>query len=70
MLGRQSGVYELSGADATFIGEESNDRAGEWVSSAGDFDDDGFDDFLIAAPFNSDAASDAGSVYLLPGGGY
>ncbi len=70
MLGRQSGVVDLSTAQATFIGEETNDRAGERVSPAGDFDDDGFDDLMIAAPYNSDAASDAGSVYLMLGGGY
>jgi hypothetical protein len=54
-----------SGTNATFSGETSTDSAGWSVSSAGDVDNDGYDDFLIAAP---DYSSSTGRAYLLYGG--
>jgi len=59
----------LGYADASFLGETTNDKAGLEVSSAGDFDGDGYDDLLVAAPLNDEAASDAGQVYLILGQG-
>src|SRR5688572_12524012 len=40
---------------------------GESVSSAGDINGDGFDDFLIGAPSNDAAAYNAGVVYVVFG---
>ena len=53
----------LSTADE-FIGEAASDWAGRSVSSAGDVNNDGYDDILIGATNNDDAASNAGAAYL------
>ncbi len=53
---------------ATFLGELSDDRAGSSVSSAGDFNGDGYNDFLLAAEgFDGEQGVDAGKVYLIHG---
>nr|MCW1930300.1 integrin alpha [Candidatus Kerfeldbacteria bacterium] len=50
-----------------FTGEAINDRAGLSVSSAGDVNNDGYDDILIGAYLNDDSGSNAGAVYLIYG---
>jgi len=50
-----------------FKGEANNNRAGYSVSSAGDVNGDGYDDFLVGAYANSDGASNAGAAYLIYG---
>ncbi len=69
ILGNRTGWWDenLSNASASFVGESTNDGAGYSVSGAGDCNSDGFDDFLIGAPFNSDAGGLAGQVYLILG---
>lgn len=59
--------YELAQADASFLGEDENDQAGRRVSGAGDFNHDGYDDFLICAPHNGRAGENAGTAYLFYG---
>ena len=61
-------AIDLSDADYTFTGENSNESAGHSVSSAGDVDGDGRDDILIGAFLNGDAGSGAGKAYLILGG--
>ncbi|HYE60017.1 MAG TPA: fibronectin type III domain-containing protein [Candidatus Kapabacteria bacterium] len=58
---------DLGTVDASYRGEASGDKAGEYVAGAGDVNNDGYDDFLVAAPDNDDSASDAGQVYLFFG---
>ncbi|MFA6027944.1 MAG: integrin alpha, partial [Patescibacteria group bacterium] len=58
-----SGTISLSAADAEFTGEAADDYAGLSVSSAGDVNNDGFDDFLIAAPYKDST----GATYLIYG---
>jgi hypothetical protein len=57
----------LAGADASFAGEAADDWSGVWVSSAGDVNNDGFDDFLIGAYLNDEAGTNAGQTYLVLG---
>lgn len=47
-----------------FTGETGTDYAGYQVTTAGDVNGDGFDDALISAYYNDDAALNAGAVYL------
>ncbi|MFQ5490230.1 MAG: DNRLRE domain-containing protein [Phycisphaerae bacterium] len=66
----QVGTSDLPGT--VFFGASIGDRAGASVSSAGDFNQDGFGDLLIAAPGESrvDASGETrmGVVYLIFGG--
>lgn len=52
----------------TFKGSKSDRRFGNCVSPAGDFNDDGFDDFLIADYCNSVKSACVGRAYLYFGG--
>ncbi len=51
----------------TILGDDPGDRVGVSVSSAGDINNDGFDDFIIGSPGNDDAGLDAGSAYVIFG---
>ena len=62
---RRGSVESLPGYQ--FIGEQANDYAGYWVSSAGDVDGDGLADTLIGAYDNSEGGQSAGAVYLILG---
>ena len=68
VMGREGGwaaQTALSTAEASFLGETTDDYAGRAVAGAGDVDGDGFDDILIGA--NDDPAGNAGIVYLVAG---
>ncbi len=68
ILGQASGWAmdtDLSAVDASFWGEDANDRSGESVSGAGDVNGDGFDDFIIAARGDGDGGAAAGQTYLI-----
>ena len=69
VYGPAYGVIDLSLADAKFTGVAADDEAGGAVSGAGDVDGDGYDDILIGALYNDAGGTDAGSAYLLYGGG-
>jgi len=57
----------LGNADASFIGERDDAYSGRSVASAGDVDDDGYDDFLIGAPYDAEGGTDTGQSYLILG---
>jgi hypothetical protein len=69
ILGRKNWASELRlyYADASFIGEDMNDRLGAALAYAGDVNGDGYDDFLIGAPSNDYAGEDSGQIYLFLG---
>ena len=50
-----------------FDGEAVGDYLGRAVSSAGDVNNDGYDDLLLGTPFNDEAGSGAGKVYVFSG---
>lgn len=53
----------------SIIGQSAQDRTGAYVSGAGDFNNDGFDDFLIGAPNQTAGGqAEAGVAYLVLGG--
>jgi hypothetical protein len=56
--------FDLSNADASFWGEDSDDYSGYSVASAGDVNGDGGDDFLIGAIYDEDGGNVAGQTYL------
>ena len=57
----------LSGADASFLGENMDDNSGEIVAGVGDVNEDGGDDIIIVAVYNGEKAENAGQVYLILG---
>jgi hypothetical protein len=59
--------FDLSNADASFWGEDVDDRSGSSVACAGDVNGDSYDDFLIGASFNDDGGGNAGQTYLILG---
>ncbi|NIW83599.1 MAG: hypothetical protein GWN18_13810, partial [Thermoplasmata archaeon] len=70
ILGRRTGWtsdVDLSRANATFIGEDQDDNAGQAVAGAGDVDGDGYDDILIGAPGVHQGSIWRGKTYLIAG---
>jgi hypothetical protein len=57
----------LSLADASFVGEAGGDYAGVSIDFAGDYDGDGFDDFVVGAMSNDEGGSEAGKTYVIYG---
>lgn len=71
ILGRSYGQWgmsiSLNNANASFIGEVGADGSGNSVSGVGDVNNDGYDDFLVAAYLNSEGDTRAGQTYLILG---
>jgi len=61
------GLGNLIGAGVTFTGMSQYELAGFSVSSAGDFNGDGFADMIVSAPYADSTGTDAGNVYLVFG---
>ncbi len=54
-------------SNASFLGEEPGDKSGTVVTSAGDINGDGFDDFLIGSPNNDQFGENSGKVHIVFG---
>jgi len=70
VLGKASGWTmdnNLSGATASFLGENANDQSAFSLSGGFDFDNDNYDDFLIGAYQNADGGANAGQTYVIFG---
>jgi len=70
IFGKPSGWtnnYDLSQADASFLGESAGDSSSSSLSGAFDVNDDGYDDFIIGSPCNSQEAYCSGKTYLFLG---
>ena len=67
MYGPVSGDNLLADADAKWMGQSSNDNAGDSLAVAGDVNGDGWPDLLVGAP---NRYSTGGSVYLVLGPSY
>ncbi|MEL6342765.1 MAG: MopE-related protein [Myxococcota bacterium] len=63
-LGGVSGTLSLSKASMRMSGVTAGDKVGASVSSAGDFDGDGYADLIIGAPGHT---SNTGAAYLVKG---
>ena len=57
----------LAASDASFRGEDEDDRSGAPIAVAGDVDGDGYDDILIGAYGNDENGNDSGQTYLIFG---
>jgi hypothetical protein len=66
-LGTNSTIYLANSADYKLVGEDISDFAGISVSSAGDVDGDGLDDFLVGAYGEDDGGLSAGAAYVVLG---
>lgn len=66
--GPWSGAIGLDMADIQYTGESSSDRFGSSISSAGDLDGDGNDDFIAGSAFDDATGLDAGAAYIIYGG--
>ncbi len=51
-----------------FTGQSAGDSFGFSVSTAGDVNGDGYDDFIIGSPYNDAGGSNAGTAYIYFGG--
>lgn len=51
----------------TWTGQATNDRFGESVAGAGDWDGDGLADVIVGAPGHDSAGNDAGRAYVFTG---
>ena len=70
VLGRSGGWpqhFDMSLADASFMGADPGEWTGGAVSVAPDLDGDGLDDLIIAGPASPEAAFDAGQVHIVFG---
>lgn len=70
VLGHGGGLpseMSLGDAEASYLGEDSNDCLGVSVADVGDTNGDGFDDVLMAAYMNDQSDVGAGKVYLVHG---
>ena len=72
IFGKASGFSDidlgaLAPADGFKISDDANIGLGRSVSSAGDFNGDGYDDIIVGAPFDEASGTYAGAAYVIYG---
>ena len=67
VLSPVAGEFDLGQASARLRAEAASDHLGDAVAGAGDVDGDGYDDWLVGAPYNDAVAHRSGAAYLLSG---
>ncbi len=60
-------AFSLTSLTSSIVGDASYDQYGKSVVIVGDVNGDGIDDFVVGAPDNDSAASNAGKIYLFYG---
>ena len=58
-----TGVY--GSASLLLTGDDAGDRAGIFVDIAGDLDGDGYDDLVVAAPYDNYGGTDVGRAFVV-----
>lgn len=61
------GEDPLTQTPLLITGEAADDRFGFSIAAAGDFDNDGIDDFIVGAPFQNAPNVDQGAAYVIFG---
>ena len=59
--------YDADNADVIFLNEQYGNYTGWRVSGVGDVNGDGYDDFVIGAPYHDEFDKENGKVYLILG---
>ena len=65
--GALSGTYSATAADESVAGTYADDQLGQVVAAAGDMNQDGYDDVLMAGPSASEHVSTGGKVAFVHG---
>jgi hypothetical protein len=68
--GPVTGAHGVHRADAIFIGESEQDRAGQTLVGGMDLDGNGRPDLIIGVPGEDDAINDGGGAAIWTGLGY
>ncbi len=67
-FGAMLSLSDLNGSNGFFLnGSATSDQLGTSASSAGDVNNDGFDDLIIGAPFGDGSVFNSGTAYVLFG---
>jgi hypothetical protein len=60
-------ITKATSADASYLGEKTNELLGIWVANAGDVNGDGLGDFMMTSSLNNKNGNGAGQAYLVLG---
>lgn len=64
------GSVDIAKVGNKLLGADAADNLGSSVAGGHDINDDGYDDVLTGAPYNSDNKDGGGAIYMILGGGF